>query len=645
MSDIQNIIDNVLSEKESSRFPKRLNFLIDEKGMEVSQIEEGVNQVSNVLASAGKSFVIYGEPQSGKTEMMIALTCRLLDDGYKTIFIVMNDNTELENQNFKRFRSASALNTAPMRDSELQGMEIADLKTEKIRVIFCRKNKNNLEKLIENCRYIKDDRVLIDDEADYATPNAKINKDEMTTINNLVGKLSDVENSGTYIGVTATPGRLDLNNTYLNNSKDWVFLDSYPQYKGRAFFFPLTVDDIEKSDYILTKLPDEGDQPALLRNTIYRFLIRVAILNLSSKYDYGKNFSMLIHTAGKTNDHIEDEKLVNKVIRSFNIEGGVDSKNEKAINNLLKEAKKIVTNTDETVSAEKIVIFVLKNISHSEVLIINHKKDKQNVIRSCDPESKFVFAIGGNIVSRGLTFNNLLSFFFSRNVKNKLQQNTYIQRARMFGNRPYSRFFELSVPQTLFRNWADTFAHHELSLEMARNGDYIHFQGLKTSAADSASLDKKNVTGAKGERPAGAKFELTSEFIKLINQPHNDIIKHLRKMKSIGCIPNQGLPDSILGFIEKTTISNSNLSKLVLHQGSEDGILDITKRKGSDEEEIHTQKGGIIDTIIHKRKEFDGYLHYIMPMKNSKNEVRLYLRSFTGHHILENVIRKNKSII
>ena len=136
MSDIQNIIDNVLSEKESSRFPKRLNFLIDEKGMEVSQIEEGVNQVSNVLASAGKSFVIYGEPQSGKTEMMIALTCRLLDDGYKTIFIVMNDNTELENQNFKRFRSASALNTAPMRDSELQGMEIADLKTEKIRVIL-----------------------------------------------------------------------------------------------------------------------------------------------------------------------------------------------------------------------------------------------------------------------------------------------------------------------------------------------------------------------------------------------------------------------------------------------------------------------------------------------------------------------------
>jgi len=641
MSDIQNIIDSVLNDKKSSRFNKRLNFLKDEKGMEISQIEEGNNQVSKVLASGGKSFVIYGEPQSGKTEMMIALTCKLLDDGFKTIFIVMNDNTELENQNFNRFRSASELNTAPMKDSQLQGMEIADLKTEKIRVIFCRKNKNNLEKLIENCRFISGKRVLIDDEADYATPNAKINKDELTTINNLVGKLSDVENNGTYIGVTATPGRLDLNNTYLNDSDDWVFLDSYPGYKGRAFFFPITTDDREKSDYILTKLPDEGDQPVHLRNAIYRFLIRAAILNISSKYRYGKNFSMLIHTAGKTDDHIEDEKLVNKVIRSFNIESGKDSNNEKAIRNLLNEAEKIINDVEEIISPEDIVRFVLKNISHTEVLIINHKKDKQNVIRSCDPESRFVFAIGGNIVSRGLTFNNLLSFFFSRNVKNKLQQNTYIQRARMFGNRPYSRFFELSVPLTLFTNWANTFGEHELSLDMARSGDYIHFQSRKTSAADSASVDKRNVTGARGERPAGAKFILTPEFKEKIIQPHNDIVELLRNMKSSGCIPDEGLTESIFGFIDKTTMGKSNLTKLVLHQGSEDRILDITTRSGYDEEEIHTQRGGIIDTIIHKRSEFEGYLHYIMPIKNTKNEVRFYLRSYTGHQVLENVIKKN----
>jgi len=640
--DIDRIINSVLNKKYSDRFEKRINYLKYEKQLETTQIENGIKQVSDVLSSGGKSFVIYGEPQSGKTEMMIALTCKLLDDGYKTIFVVMNDNTELENQNFNRFRTAPELNTSPLRDAQLQSMEVDDLKSDKIRVIFCRKNKNNLEKLIENCRYIKGERVLIDDEADYATPNAKINKDEITTINNLVGKLSDVESEGIYIGVTATPGRLDLNNTYLNNSKDWVFLESYPEYKGRAFFFPITADDISRSDYILTKLPDEGDQPALLRTAIYRFLIRVAILNLSKEHNYGNNFSMLIHTAGQTNDHIEDEKSVNKVLRTFNIEDGVDSNKKKAIESLHGEAEKILKDLDEDISAAEVVEFVLDNISHNEVLIINHKKDKQNVIRSCDPESKFVFAIGGNIVSRGLTFNNLLSFFFSRNVKNKLQQNTYIQRARMFGNRPYSKFFELMVPETLFQNWADTFAHHELSLEMARSGDYIHFQGKKTSAGDSASIDKSNIMSANGERAAGAKFELTPQFIDLINEPHEDIVSHLKEMKKQGHIPDSAIPDSIFGFIEKTSIANVSLCKLVLHQSSEDGILNITERQGHDEEEIYTQRGGIIDTIINKRQDFYGYLHYIMPIKNSRNEVRFYLRSMTGHQILENVINRKK---
>ena len=112
-----------------------------------------------------------------------------------------------------------------------------------------------------------EDRVVIDDEADYATPNAKINREELTAINENVGKLGhlEVSDGGTYIGVTATPARLDLNNTFLNDSKNWVFLKSHEFYKGRQFFFPLTADEIAKSDYQLVKLPDDTDDPRLLR--------------------------------------------------------------------------------------------------------------------------------------------------------------------------------------------------------------------------------------------------------------------------------------------------------------------------------------------------------------------------------------------
>ena len=93
----------------------------------------------------------------------------------------------------------------------------------------------------------------------------------------------------------------------------------------------------------------------------------------------------------------------------------------------------------------EIVKFVIERAGQSEVLVINHKNDSSNV-RS-DPKALFTFAVGGNIVSRGLTFENLLTF--SSQEKGRLQQNTYIQRARMFGNRPYSKFFELCIPDQL----------------------------------------------------------------------------------------------------------------------------------------------------------------------------------------------------
>ena len=112
---------------------------------------------------------------------------------------------------------------------------------------------------------------------------------------------------------------------------------------------------------------------------------------------------------------------------------------------------------------------------------------------ACSPSALFTFAIGGNIVSRGLTFNNLLSFFFSRNVKGKLQQNTYIQRARMFGTRKYIEHFELCIPENLFTDWTHCFLDHELSLKLAKSGTYTHIQSKRTSVAPSSSIDKKHV--------------------------------------------------------------------------------------------------------------------------------------------------------
>jgi DNA replication protein DnaC len=52
------------------------------KPIQTSCIEEAVGEaITNLSKHETRSFVIYGEPQSGKTEMMIALTARLMDEG------------------------------------------------------------------------------------------------------------------------------------------------------------------------------------------------------------------------------------------------------------------------------------------------------------------------------------------------------------------------------------------------------------------------------------------------------------------------------------------------------------------------------------------------------------------------------------
>ena len=217
---------------------------------------------------------------------------------------------------------------------------------------------------------------MIDDEADFATPNAKINKSDFTAINKYLGLLGDLEEAGDglYIGVTATPARLDLNNTFANNSKNWVFLDSHENYKGRAFFFPTKKETGLHSDYKLVKLSDDGDDPKILRDAVFRFLLRTAMLNINSNSDRTA-YSMLIHTAGKVNDHEKDQQEVQKIL---GVLSDKDTKKfEQFAEELLKLSSKLRDDFVSSYTDVELVKFVIQNIGKSEVLVINHKNDSK----------------------------------------------------------------------------------------------------------------------------------------------------------------------------------------------------------------------------------------------------------------------------
>lgn len=190
-------------------------------------IDKGIKNITEGI----RSFCIYGDPQSGKTEMMIVFTAKLLDAGHKVVIILINDNVDLLRQNSRRF-SESGLDPSPKDFTEIIDPNVHIGNQEW--VIFCKKNSKDLQKLIDKIGNIGE-KVIIDDEGDYATPNSKINKKEQTKINQLVEQLLG---NGIYIGVTATPARLDLNNTFDNSSSHWICFEPHDKTMAKTLFSP-----------------------------------------------------------------------------------------------------------------------------------------------------------------------------------------------------------------------------------------------------------------------------------------------------------------------------------------------------------------------------------------------------------------------
>jgi hypothetical protein len=90
----------------ADQYERQLHRLIKERKA-VDCIEKAVRDALVKLSGSGrKSFVIYGEPQSGKTEMMICLTAKLLDDGRSFILHLLNDSVDLLAQNLGRFQAS-----------------------------------------------------------------------------------------------------------------------------------------------------------------------------------------------------------------------------------------------------------------------------------------------------------------------------------------------------------------------------------------------------------------------------------------------------------------------------------------------------------------------------------------------------------
>ena len=549
--DLKKIKDSILKKKEyPEEYQKQLDRLKKED-KDSNKIKDVVNRSIKNIDDGKTRFVIYGDPQSGKTEMMIALTAKLIDKGRKIIIVLLNDNVKLLHQNLDRFQRSGLAPTAE-NFSEILPSSVRIGNTS--RIIFCKKNSKDLQKLIDKLRG-HNNRVIIDDEADYATPNSKINTNKTSKIYELTRALLGTD--GIYIGVTATPARLNLNNTHNNQAEYWIYFNSHSKYTGPSKFFPSGDRDPE---FILTYLEEEKDDSVNLREALFRFMVNVAYLN-TREGEKEDNYSFLIHTSGKIDDHSVNYRTIEKTLGS--LQNGSDRDHEDYFKSIFKIAEKKYPDY-----ADKIIKYIIINCNKRKVVVMNSDKESSNndSEAATNPATPFTIVIGGNIVSRGVTFDNLLSMFFTRDVKHKIQQDTYIQRARMFGSRnEHLKYFELTIPEKLYRDWHQCFFFHQISRNSIRsgNGCPVWLENKRISAVASSSIDKANVSLSRGEMSFEL-FDYSPEVEEKISQILEEKILNLEKLNKLSnLIKGKNIfPKHLIEHIEQ----NKDNDSIAIHE-------------------------------------------------------------------------------
>lgn len=570
-------------------------------GKDVRSIEAAVRgAVDNLRTNAGRSFVIYGEPQSGKTEMMICLTGKLIDEGYDFILHLLNDSVDLLNQNLGRF-SSSGLAPAAKHFSDILDPAV-QIKGHR-HVVFCKKNGSDLRKLYEKIGKIPK-IVVVDDEADYASPNARINKGAKTPINELITEI--LGTTGIYIGVTATPARLDLNNTFDNDSKLWVTFPPHPAYTGQDTFFRLD----HQAKYRLNKIPDHGAGPEHARRALFGFLVNAAYLN-NYVNETEQNYSFLIHTSGKKVDHkVDRDTIYNCLTELLERKSGDFAKYTKAIWEL---AKARYADAD----ADKLTHYILDNIGRHKTLVLNSERDwKDNSAAATNPSALFTIIIGGNIVSRGVTFENLLSMFFTRDVKHKIQQDTYIQRARMFGSRGnYLEFFELTIPNSLYEDWHRCFVFHRLALDAIKggHGSLVWLGDTRISAVASSSIDRSTVDLNRGEM-SFAMFDFDPKVDEIANANGSSRAKLDRLLAITG---EAAFPEYVRRYILATCPAGDD--SLAVHASS------VVAGKDYDIDNIERRKGLMGKSQLEPDR-FPKAVHHLKVFRNEKGRARLFYK-------------------
>lgn len=400
--------------------------------------------------------LLYGRIQSGKTVAMITLSSMAIDNGFRVIVVFTSNYVKLVEQTRDRFGAIEGpivMASTNAEEWEADRKHLAKHMGDIGLVVVCAKDSNHVTRLrdfLDSIDAGEFPALILDDEADQATPDTNTRaraqgKDvEASAIHSGIEGVRKCLRHHVFLQVTATPFPLLLQNidSWLRPSFTRI-LEPGEGYTGGERFFssehvkeegsaPIVFVDESESEE-LQRNPQEV--PVGLRNALAFFLLSASAQAASGHGPKGaKNF--LCHTSFKTDEH---DKLAN-LIRGYldRIQDALEDPRSEPRGRIAWAYGELAKTVSELPELESLLDDIRRRLPRRKVPVVNSATASVKFGRGLN------FIVGGNILGRGLTIDQLLVTYYIRSAQTT-QMDTMLQHARMFGYReslmPFTRVF------------------------------------------------------------------------------------------------------------------------------------------------------------------------------------------------------------
>lgn len=452
-----------------------------------------------IIANRAPRALLYGRIQSGKTVSMILSAALALDNGFKVVVVLTTDNVALVRQTANRFKDLdgprvfAGFKEGPAYEWVGQETELRESMSSEGLVLVCAKNAFNLPEVIRFLQQVDASNypvLVFDDEADAATPDTTLaaraagkssaplyaNKIHRLVVNNdrpdeSGFSLGEELPHSLYVQVTATPYVLFLQREGADlRPTNTILLEPGQGYCGGEVFFgafDLEDETVAVPPNIVLVAGNESalmkrSAPIGLAQSVNFFILSACALAARDGWR-PDGFKHLAHTSHKTDEH---EIVAGYIEGHLNVVRRALKAGAEEVVQFFEDAYAELAKTiDDIPSLDDLIIAARSAMRNAEV----HRINSKGPAPAYSPRINFL--VGGNILGRGLTIDDLLVTYYVREARTS-QMDTVWQHARMYGYRSaYLDYIRIFLPRRLATRFREIHEAEEGLRRIISDGD------------------------------------------------------------------------------------------------------------------------------------------------------------------------------